>query len=57
MCRVCGVVHGQAAGLSASKKGQRLAREATFDRAATLRPSFLLLFTRVRGKVNSANFM
>jgi hypothetical protein len=39
------------------KKGQRLAREATFDRAATLRPSFLLLFTRVRGKVNSANFM
>ena len=50
MRRVRGVVHGPAAGLSASKKDQRMAREATFDRAATLRPSFMLLFTRVRGR-------
>ena len=40
MHRVRGVVHGPAAGLIASKKDQRMAREATFDRAATLRPSF-----------------
>ena len=45
MRRVRGVVHGPAARLTASKKGGRPAREATLDRAATLRPSFLFLFT------------
>ena len=57
MHRVRGVVHGPAAGLSASKKNQRMAREATFDRAATLRPSFMLLFTRVCGKGFSRNLI
>src|SRR5215204_2616402 len=41
MCRVRGVVHGPAEGLIAPQKGGRPAREATLDRAATLRPSFL----------------
>jgi hypothetical protein len=40
MCRVRGVVHGPAAGLIASKKGGRSAREATLDLAATSRPFF-----------------
>ena len=38
MRRVRGVVHGPAAGLTASKKGGRPAREATLDRAATIQP-------------------
>src|SRR5215217_6313794 len=50
MCRVRGVVHGPAAGLSASKKGGRPGSEATLDRAATLRNSFLFLITGVRGR-------
>jgi hypothetical protein len=50
MRRVRGVVHGPAAGLTTSKKGGRPSCEATLDRAATLRPAFLFLFTRVRGR-------
>jgi hypothetical protein len=50
MRRVRGVVHGPTAGLTASKKGGCPAREATLDQATTLRPSFLSLFTRVRGR-------
>jgi hypothetical protein len=50
MCLVRGVVHGPAAGLTASKRGRRPGPEATLDGAATLWPSFLFLFTRVRGR-------
>ena len=49
MCRVRGVVHGPAAGLTASKKGGRLVREATLDLAATPRP-FFFLFTPMLGR-------
>src|SRR5919112_1122887 len=40
MRRVRGVVHGPAAGLTAPRKGGRLAHEATFYQAATLQPFF-----------------
>src|ERR687897_3817523 len=40
MCRVRGVVHGPAAGLTAPQKGGRPAYEATLDRAATPLPFF-----------------
>src|SRR5687767_5026281 len=40
MRRIRGVVHGPAAGLTAPRKGGRMAREATLDRVATPRPSF-----------------
>src|SRR5215208_2000816 len=48
MWRVRRAVHGPAAGLTAPQKDGRPGSEATLDRAATLRPSFL--FTRVCGR-------
>ena len=40
MCRVRGVVHGPAPGLTAPQKDRRPVCRATLDRAATLRPYF-----------------